>query len=61
MAIIGYLTSNFWVKSYGVFGSIVVIIFKMFFLLENILNNIFLFFKIIFNINTLKRFKNIKK
>jgi hypothetical protein len=43
-----------------VFGSVVVVAFQSVFYSEKYANNIFLFFKIIFDINTLKLFENIK-
>jgi hypothetical protein len=42
------------------FGSVVVVAFQSVFHSEKYVNNIFLFFKIIFEISTLKLFKNIK-
>jgi hypothetical protein len=43
-----------------VFGSVVVVVFQSIFYSEKYANNIFLFFKIIFDISTLKLFENIK-
>jgi hypothetical protein len=43
-----------------VFGSVVVVVFQSIFHSEKYANNIFLFFKIIFEISTLKLFENIK-